>query len=213
MSLQSRHARTVTIRVNHVFGERSPSPPPWVERKISSGTSSKADKKTRGNLPKTPQDNRIIRNHCGNRPWSNMLSRSRTSQNIQVGDGSGRHGQNGGAGGAFGHVCLEMVVSPSSNGNGRRLMKSNQIISRSTQTRSPCCCVKELLRPASSPSISSNSKVANSVNMSPLLNFNPHKVNNSCANIEHRRTPDQSSRDKLQIRNFHNARAAFCRSS
>ena len=52
VSLQSRHARWVTKRVHQVFGERSPSPPPWVERKISSGTASRADKKTLGNLPK-----------------------------------------------------------------------------------------------------------------------------------------------------------------
>ena len=144
--------------------------------------------------------------------FSTMLSRSRTSQNIQVGDGSGRHGQNGGAGGTFRQVCLaleindqiervfrpvtlsmkssicpkastlwlckglvnlsamghnfEMVVSPSSSDNGRRLMKSNQIISRPTQTRFPCCCVRELHRPASSPSMSSSWLVAMTINMS-----------------------------------------------
>ena len=143
--------------------------------------------------------------------FSTMLSRSRTSQNIQVGDGSGRHGQNGGAG-TFRQVYLaleindqiesfsacvalrevlnlpekpprcgsvrgwstlqqmghkfEMVASPSSSGNGRRLMKSNQIISRPAQTRIPCCCVRELHRSASSPSMSSSSLVANYVNMS-----------------------------------------------
>ena len=40
-----------------------------------------------------------------------MLSRSRTSQNIQVGDGSGRHGQNAGEGGAFRQVCLALEVN------------------------------------------------------------------------------------------------------
>ena len=138
MSLQSRHARWVTKRANHVFGERSPSPLSLGGKEDNPPALLPGPTRKRGEtFPKTPQDKRIIRNHCGNRPWSTMLSRSRTSQNFQVGDGSGRHGQNGGAGGAFRQVCLEMVVSPSSNGNGRRLMKSNQIISRPTQTRSP----------------------------------------------------------------------------
>ena len=56
--------------MNHVFGERSPSPHPWVERKISSGTASRPDRKTQENLPNTPQNKRIIRNHRGNRPRS-----------------------------------------------------------------------------------------------------------------------------------------------
>ena len=43
--------------------------------------------------------------------FSTMLSRSRTSQNIQVGDGSGRHGQNGGSGGTFRQVCLALEIN------------------------------------------------------------------------------------------------------
>ena len=61
VSLQSRHPRRVTKRVNLVFGERSPSPLPWVGRKISSGTAFRANQKTGGNLPKTPQDKRSLR--------------------------------------------------------------------------------------------------------------------------------------------------------
>ena len=40
-----------------------------------------------------------------------MLSRSRSSQNIQVGDGSDRHGQNGGAGGALRQVSLALEIN------------------------------------------------------------------------------------------------------
>ena len=40
-----------------------------------------------------------------------MLSRSHSSQNIQVGHGSDRHGRNGGAGGAFWQVSLALGIN------------------------------------------------------------------------------------------------------
>ena len=85
---------------------------PWVGRKISSGTASRADQNA-GDMRKDCSClGRVAPDpatHTG--AFSTILSRSRTSQNIQVRDGSDRHGQDGGAGGAFRQVCLALEIN------------------------------------------------------------------------------------------------------